>query len=154
MSSPDSISERTAIAITNGDSLARAGDWVRALQAWNEAAIENISLQPAVERRLVWFLRATGQHEPARPVGTRMLVLMMLATALAATSFVLVAGEPGTTSANIWAVASWIMIAISTVCAVAGARAPRRESFDALMARARSTANRLVDDTTRNGRTI
>lgn len=151
MSSPATTSDSTSVSLRTGDSLARAGDWVRALQEWHEAVTENVSLQPAVEQRLVWFLNETGEGGTVRRTTTGLRVLIMVVTAAAAAAFVLAAGEPGTTKANIWAVAAWFMIAISATCAVAGARAPRSESFEALMTRARTTANRLVDDTMRNG---
>jgi hypothetical protein len=58
-------------------------------------------------------------------------------------SFLAFAGTPGSRSANLCAIATWVMIAIAAVSAVVAARESGEASLDQRFARARRVAARL-----------
>ncbi len=128
--------------LETADALARAGDWPAAIEAWRVAAADDPSLRPAVEQRLAWFLGETGQ---ANGNWRRVLspMLMFLAMTLLGMSFLLFAGEPGSTGANFWAVGFWVATAIACVAALIAARRTGEASLGDRIASARRTAARL-----------
>lgn len=132
----------STISLETADALAESGDWPAAIEAWHVAATGNPTLRPAVERRLEWFLGETGDSDGNwRRVLSPMLVF--LAMTLLGMSFLLFAGEPGSTGANIWAIAIWVATAVACVAALVAARRTGEASLGDRIASARRTAARL-----------
>jgi peptidoglycan/LPS O-acetylase OafA/YrhL len=133
--------------ISKGDALAETGDWPAAIEAWRCAVRAQPELRPAVERRLEWFLTETGS-----PAGARNGVLPLALACLAATAlgmaFLMLAGEPGSTGANLWALATWVMIGVAIVAALLAARRSGDAPLTELIDRARRSAERLNDAAT------
>jgi len=152
MSTAADSSYSTANPLGIGDSLAEAGDWAGAVQAWNAAVSSNAGLQPAVERRISWFLEETGHRHGRSASVNRWLVLGTVIGAVLATVIVVFAGEPGTSAANLWALAAWLLIVVSTVAAILAARRPGAEPYHVRVARARLVANGLDANRPGNGR--
>ena len=128
--------------LSNADALAEAGDWSAAIEAWHRAASEHPSLRPAVERRLEWFLAETCQSRDRRS-RILSLVLVFLVSTVLGMVFLMFAERPGSPSANLWAIAAWIMTAVATVAALVAARRSGEMPLGHLVARARSTAEWL-----------
>lgn len=151
MSMPATTMDRQSHPLSIGDTLAESGDWPQALSSWEDAVLGDTSLRPAVERRLIWLLRETGRGTSGQGFGTGPMALLSGGTAGVATACVLLAGEPGTTAANLWATAAWILIVISIAFAILAARGPGSETYEELIHRARETAVQLEHDTRENG---
>lgn len=142
----------TTNEIEAGDQLARSGDWRGAIDHWQAAATRSGTRREPVERRLAWLLR---QVEPPRsPLKSRVirLVIGSAAAALLGTVLVLVAGEPGSTSANLLAAVAWGCFIASATMALIAARGRTNTDLDDLLGRARTAADRLAtrrhEDTT------
>ncbi len=128
--------------LSTADSLAADGHWTAAIEAWQGAAAAHPSLRPAVERRLEWFLSESG-NSPG--IWRRLLppALTFLAMTLVGMMFLMLAGEPGTASANFWAAAAWVAIAIAIVAALVGARRSHGASLGDLAASAARAAEKI-----------
>ncbi len=138
-------SDRMLIA---GDVLAEGGDWPAAIEAWQSALRSDPAERSAVERRLTWFLANAGATSRRGSRTGRLVVIAAIAAALA-TAFVLIPDEPGTRSADLWAVAAWAMIAVAAVSVLSAARYSGGEPVEHLLDRAREVARTI--DSTRNG---
>lgn len=128
--------------LSNADALAETGDWPAAIEAWHRAASEHPSLRPAVERRLEWFLAETGQSRGGRP-RILSLVLAFLVSTVLGMVFLTFAERPGSLSANLWAVAAWVMTAVAIVAALVAARRSGETPLGHLVASARRAAGRF-----------
>lgn len=128
--------------LSTADALAKSGEWLAAIDAWQTAVTENPSLRSSVERRLDWFLGETGQSNAnwRRVVSP---VLMFLAMTLLGMSFLLFAGEPGSTGANMWAAGTWVTIVAASVAALVAARRTGEATLSERIADARRVARRL-----------
>ena len=128
--------------LSTADALAERGDWLAAFDAWQAAAMENPSLRTAVERRLDWFL---GETDHASRNGRRVLapVLVFLAMTALGMLFLLFAGEPGSTGANLWAAGTWVAVVVASVAALVAARRTGEASLGDRFARVRRIAARL-----------
>lgn len=147
MSKPIELPTQSHPNLVNGDSHAVAGRWVSALESWYQAAVEDSALEPAVSRRVDWFLAHTGHRARNMEGATGWLALLSLAAALMATVFVLIPDAPGSTASNIWATGAWTMIVISTVSAVVAARVPATTSLQDMVRRAEAIARNLDSST-------
>lgn len=128
--------------LSTADALAEAGHWLAAIEAWQGAAAEHPSLQPAVERRLEWFLSESG-YSPRSWRRTLPPVLAFLAMTTLGTSFLMFAGEPGSTGANLWAAATWVAIVVAMVAALVGARRSHGATLGDLVSSAMRAAERI-----------
>jgi hypothetical protein len=142
MSTPTIQSNVPADALATGDAFATSGRWLAAVDAWAAAVRADPTTSAAAERRLEWLLRETSSRDGG--VGRILPLLLAFAAAtLLAMSFLAFAGTPGSRSANLWAIATWVMIAIAAVSAVVAARESGEASLDQRFARARRVAARL-----------
>jgi ABC-type Fe3+ transport system permease subunit len=107
--------------LSTGDALATAGDWPAAIDAWQRAAGANAALRPAVDRRLAWFLTETGRRA-ARELRVVPLVIAFVGALVLGIAFLALAGTPGSRSADLWAIATWAMVAVAAVSALLAAR--------------------------------
>jgi hypothetical protein len=131
--------------IEAGDRLARSGDWRGAIDHWQTAAQSSTSRREAVERRLAWLLDQVEPPRSALQSRAVRLVIGAAVTALVGTMLVLIAPEPGSTSANLLAGAAWGLYIASATMALIAARARQHPDLDDLLRRARAAANRLAN---------
>lgn len=128
--------------LSSGDALATAGDWPAAIAAWERAAADHAALRPAVERRLTWLVAEAGQPA-AREHRILPLVLAFLVAVALGMAFLMFAGEPGSRGADLWAVATWAMVAVAVVAALVAARRSGQAQGGHLAARARRAADQI-----------
>jgi hypothetical protein len=142
MSDSATTSDNTEPNLRAGDALAEAGDWPAAIEAWSTALKASPGSRDPVQQRLTWFL---GEAQPRWNRHSRTLLLVATATlsAILATVFVLIPDDPGARSANMWAIAAWIMIAVATVLVILAARGADNDSPERLLKDARNAARKL-----------
>jgi hypothetical protein len=150
MREPETTIDSSSRALLAGDALAEVGDWSAAIETWRSALRSDPAERSAVERRLTWFLANSGATPRRESRTLRLVVVATIATALA-TAFVLIPDEPGPRSADLWAVAAWVMIVVAAASVLTAARYSGGEPVERLLERAREVARTI--DTTRNGQT-
>jgi hypothetical protein len=148
MREPETTIDSSDRALLAGDALAEGGDWSAAIETWRSALRSDPAERPAVERRITWFL-ANADATPRRGSRTVRLVVVAAVATVLATAFVLIPDEPGTRSADLWAVAAWVMIAVAAISVLTAARYSGSEPVERLLNRARDVARTI--DTTRDG---
>jgi hypothetical protein len=139
MSEPRTVPDTPDILAT-GDALAAAGRWSAALASWQDAARRDPSVIGGVEQRLTWLLDETGAGSVTERLPSLYLGLVFALATLLGILFVAVAGEPGTTGANFWAVAAWIMIGVAAVASILASRRRPGSEFQNLYQRAERVA--------------
>jgi anti-sigma-K factor RskA len=130
--------------IKSGDMLAKSGEWIIAIDTWQQAVAHDPRQRGRVEQRLHWLLRETHPRGSRHSSRVAVCIWGSAGTALIGVACILIADTPGTTAANVLAVTAWAMFIMSAVMTVVAARGNTSRDYHELLRLARANASRLA----------
>lgn len=130
--------------IESGDMLAKSGEWAIAIDAWQQAVVDDPRQLGRVEQRLNWFLGEIQQEGPRLPGRIATCIGGCAGTALVGVGCIQYADTPGTLTASALAVTAWLMFIMSAVMAVVAAHGDTPRDYQELLRLARTHASRLT----------